>query len=383
MSEYQYYEFQAVDRALSGKDREELRRISSRAQITSTSFTNHYEWGDLKANPVNMMKRWFDLHLYLANWGSRRFMIRLPKKFIDRDGFEDFLPGIGEVSVFDLGDNTIIDVDIGELPQDSYAWDDDGSGWLAALAPLRADLLSGDLRVLYLAWLIGVQWKAVGDDKKEPLPGIGPMNGGLEAFAGFFCIDPDLVRAASESPAVSETPELSAEAFRAVLGAIPDEEKTAWLYRLVQGDPRVAAEVRSRVKEALSPSGDSNARVSLRAASELRARASEIKKAQEDAEAVRRQEQRLRRERLEEDNRLARLRALKLRGENAWEDIENEINRRDVSAYDRAAALISDLRALAEEDGTVEAFLSRLDSLRLRHRRKARLIERLDGLGKP
>ena len=28
------------------------------------------------------MERWFDLHLYLANWGSRRLMIRLP----DADG---------------------------------------------------------------------------------------------------------------------------------------------------------------------------------------------------------------------------------------------------------------------------------------------------------
>ena len=383
MSEYQYYEFQAVDRALSGKDREELRKISSRAQITSTSFTNHYKWGDLKADPVKMMKRWFDLHLYLADWGSRRFMIRLPKKFIDRDRFEDFLPGIGEVSVSDSGDNTIIDVDIGELPQDSYAWDDDGSGWLAALAPLRADLLSGDLRVLYLAWLIGVQWDAVGDDRKEPLPGIGPMNGGLEAFADFFCIDPDLVLAASESPAASQAPELSDEAFRAALGAMPDEEKTDWLYRLVQGDPRVAAEVRSRVEEALSPSGDSDARADLRTASELRARASEIRKAREDAEAARREKERLRRKRLKEEERRDRLRALRLRGEDAWQDIENEINRRDVSAYDRAAAMISDLRVLAEEDGAMEAFSGRLDSLRLRHRLKVRLIERLGGLGKP
>ncbi len=224
MSEYQYYEFQAVDRALSKEDRAELRRISSRAQITATNFTNHYEWGDLKANPGNMVKLWFDLHLYLANWGSRRFMIRLPKKFIDRDRFADFLPGIDEVAIYDSGDNTIFDVDIAEMSEDSYEWDD-GSGWLAALAPLRADLLSGDLRVLYLAWLIGVQWEIVPGNEMEPLPGIGQTNGGLEAFADFFRIDPDLLQAASESGAVSETPELSAETFRTSLEAMPDEEK--------------------------------------------------------------------------------------------------------------------------------------------------------------
>jgi hypothetical protein len=35
-------------------------------------------------------------------------------------------------------------------------WDgeDDGTGWMAALMPLRSDLLRGDLRCLYLGWLL-------------------------------------------------------------------------------------------------------------------------------------------------------------------------------------------------------------------------------------
>ncbi len=343
MSEYQYYEFQSVDRALSKEDRAQLRGISSRAQITATSFTNHYEWGDLKANSKDI----------------------------------EFLPDIDDVAIYDLGDSTIFDVDIGEMPEDSYEWDD-GSGWLAALAPLRADLLSGDLRVLYLAWLIGVQWDIVPGDEVEPLPGIGKMNGGLEAFADFFRIDPDLLQAASESGAVSETPELSPETFRAALDSVADEEKTSWLYRLVQGDLRVAAEVKRRAEKILSPSGDSSIKTGLRTVSDLRSRASEIRKAREDSEARRREEERLRDERLEEEKRRARLRDLRLRGEEVWLDIENEISRRDISAYERAAALISDLRAIAEKDGALDTFSSRLDSLREKHKRKARFIEQLN-----
>ncbi len=95
----------------------------------------------------------------------------------------------------------IFDVDIGEMPEDSYEWDD-GSGWLASMASLRADLLSGDLRVLYLAWLIDVQWGTVFGDEVEPLPGIGKMNGDLEAFAGFFRIDPG-VRQICGNPAIN------------------------------------------------------------------------------------------------------------------------------------------------------------------------------------
>lgn len=43
MSEYQYYEFQAVDRPLGEADQKALRALSTRAQITTTSFTNSYE----------------------------------------------------------------------------------------------------------------------------------------------------------------------------------------------------------------------------------------------------------------------------------------------------------------------------------------------------
>lgn len=52
MSEYQYYEFLAIDRPLTPKEREHLRAVSSRAQITPVSFVNAYNWGSLKAEPT-------------------------------------------------------------------------------------------------------------------------------------------------------------------------------------------------------------------------------------------------------------------------------------------------------------------------------------------
>jgi hypothetical protein len=57
MSEYQYYEFQAIDRPLDRAAQEALRSISSRARITATSFTNHYEWGDFKGDPRKFMEQ--------------------------------------------------------------------------------------------------------------------------------------------------------------------------------------------------------------------------------------------------------------------------------------------------------------------------------------
>ena len=80
MSEYQYYEFQAIDRPLDDAAMEALRDISSRAEITRTSMTNVYNYGDFRRNPDRLMEQYFDAHLYLANWGTRRLMFWLPAR---------------------------------------------------------------------------------------------------------------------------------------------------------------------------------------------------------------------------------------------------------------------------------------------------------------
>lgn len=61
--------------------------------------------------------------------------------------------------------------------------------------------------------------------------------------------------------------------------------------------------------------------------------------------------------------------------------VEDEIGRRNPAGYDKAAALLSDLLALAEKQDSVEEFRLRLQSIRERHAGKGRFIERLATLG--
>jgi hypothetical protein len=86
VSEYQYYEFTAVDRPLTTREQAELRSLSTQADITATSFVNTYEWGNFKGDPQKLMERYFDAHLYLANWGTHEVMLRLPKRVLDPAG---------------------------------------------------------------------------------------------------------------------------------------------------------------------------------------------------------------------------------------------------------------------------------------------------------
>lgn len=83
MSEYQYYEFQAVDRPLTDAEVQQLRSVSSRARITPTSFVNEYQWGNFKGDEDAWMERYFDAFLYFANWGARTLKLRLPARLLD------------------------------------------------------------------------------------------------------------------------------------------------------------------------------------------------------------------------------------------------------------------------------------------------------------
>ena len=378
MSEYQYYEFQAIDRPLGEADRKVLRDLSTRARITATSFANSYEWGNFKGDPAKLMERWFDLHLYLSNWGSRRLMVRLPERLLDRRLLDAFLADVDCATISVADENLILDISIEEVEVEDW---DDGSGWLAALAPLRADVLAGDLRLFYLLWLTAVEADAFGPDELEPLPGIGPMTGALEALVNFFDIDRDLVAAAAERSAdpISGAP-MYLEASHRIITAMTDGEKTDFLARLLDGDAHVPFELRAFVRQRLTAKCDASA-IAARAVGELRSRGAAIRRERERAEAVWAAAERKRREVEAERVHRERLDAVVRRGDAVWREIDMEIERRSAAGYDRAASLLVDLRTIAEEKGETGSFDRRLQAIRVLHARKGSFIERLKRLG--
>jgi hypothetical protein len=155
VSEYQYYEFTAVDRPLTPREQAELRSLSTRADITATSFVNTYEWGNFKGDPRQLMERYFDAHLYLANWGTRQLMLRLPKRVLDPASVADYCMG-DSASAWTAGRHVIVRLNR-EDEDGTDDWDLDGHGLLASIVPVRAALAAGDLRLLYLGWLRCVQ----------------------------------------------------------------------------------------------------------------------------------------------------------------------------------------------------------------------------------
>lgn len=155
MSEYQYYEFRSIDRVLSDGQMRELRAISTRAAISRTSFSNHYEYGDLKANPRDLLVKYFDASLYFAHWLYLEVAFRYPKAAVDVKALRRYAAG-HTLEVRSAGSDVFVAMSV-ETDGEHFDAADDGSSWLSSLMGLRADIAGGDERALYLAWLLDVQ----------------------------------------------------------------------------------------------------------------------------------------------------------------------------------------------------------------------------------
>jgi hypothetical protein len=372
MSEYQYYEFVAVDRPLSEREQRELRAISSRATITSTRFSNSYSYGDLKAQPAKLVERYFDAHLYLANWGTRRLTLRLPARLLDPEVAKRYCGR----RVRTKGEHVIVDL-WSEEEQSEWIDEEDGPSELAALLPVRAELAGGDHRALYLGWLLRVQDGEIEDSEEEPPcpPGLRSPSAALEAMIEFLRIDRDLVAAAvTRSRDVAEIPRSELERW---LGSLPDAERTALLVGLMEGsDPHLRSEALRRFHERLGSRRNDEAD-SPRTVAQIVADAERVREERERIEAEKAAKERARREREAAEARTRELDALAKREAAAWAEVDAHIATKLPRRYDEAVKLLGDLRDLGARRGDAAAIDARIRRLCDEHASKPSFLRRL------
>ena len=241
MSEYQYYEFLAVDRPLTRAQMSELRAHSTRARITATGFVNEYQWGVFKGDEDAWMECYFDAFLYVANWGTNILKLRVPTASLDAKTARAYCKS-DRATARSKNDCTLLSF-ISEAEADEVIT---GDGLLATMVSVREELARGDLRALYLGWLLGVQQGALDDQEREPpVPaGLNDLSASLEALRGFLRVDADLVAAAGRQSAPLERVTIREEPVLRWVETIPAKEKDRLLARLIAGDDR--AGVRDR-----------------------------------------------------------------------------------------------------------------------------------------
>jgi hypothetical protein len=378
VSEYQYYDFLAVDRPLSDEEMRELRRISTRAEITRTRFSNEYNWGDLKADPSRLLARYFDVHVYVANWGTHRLLIRLPVETLASE-VPDAYCRCDSVGFAREGDNVLID--FGRDDEEAGGEWESGSGWMATLSPIRAELMRGDLRALYLAWLGSIQYDEPDDDEilEPPVPaGLGQLTTAQESLIEFLSVDEHLVRVAAEA---STTAAAGTEGLADWVRSLDPAEKDRLLVSVVEGsESQIGAALMRRFRAGGPLAHASNTRMcrtvaALLEAARLRREAEERRRAEQAAEEQRRHD---------EAAAVERARYLNVVGSRRdviWTQVEGLIESKTPKGYDAAVRFLVDLRDEAGRRGDAPSFAQRMDALRTRHSQKPSFLARLGKVG--
>lgn len=378
MSEYSYYEFQAVDRPLTDREIATLRGYSSRATITASRFTNSYSYGSFKGNASTWMEKYFDAFLYLASWSTHELMFRLPRRVLDPKTAQQYLKG--EAAAVRAKEDYLVLYFLSEEEGGGWVEDEEGSGWMTSLLPARAELASGDLRLLYLGWLLSAQvGELKEDDVEPPVPeGLGELSGPQQAFVEFFRIDEDLIAAASERSAPMDASGSARQELERWVDALPASEKSSLLVRIAAGDePHPRAELMRRFRGSKSRAAE-RAPHNARSVAELKALAARKSEERRLKEAERASREKARREREAAAARARHLDELATREPSAWKKVDELIATKKPAHYDAALQLLGDLLELADREGRGSEAERRIQRLRERHAKKPSLLPRLE-----
>ncbi len=379
MSEYQYYEFLAIDHALTEEETKALRTLSTRAQITPVSFINEYNWGDFKGDPGKLMQRYFDAHVYVANWMTAVFMVRLP------------IEALSQKTAKAMAVNYMLDFKstrthwiITWCLEESENYDrfgmEDGRGWMARLAPLRDELLRGDIRSLYIGWLASVSGGMTDNHEKEPLSvnGLGSLTSAQQALAKFLEIDPDLLEGAGiDNPAV-QAEVISNKEMEEWIDGLSKNEVKAVMKQLLEGKGLHAERtLKNQFTAWLRDMQGDEVKVSRRTVKELWKNAKKAEKIRFEREknALILQESRLR------EDREAYLKNLTNDFPKIWKSLQQTVKRGSGLAYDEVCRSIVDISEAYERLENRKHFQKELKRFMSNHMRRKALIQRLVNAG--
>ncbi|MCW6050836.1 hypothetical protein K4039_12230 [Lyngbya sp. CCAP 1446/10] len=381
MSEYQYYEFQSVDRPLTQSEQEAISKLSSRAQISSSRAIFLYNYGDFPGQEKQVLIKYFDAMFYIANWGSLQLMFRFPKGLIDIELMQKYcVEDIVEVS--EINDFVILEISINE--EEGFDGWIEGEGNLSSLIGLRQEILQGDYRLLYLAWLKGITYLDELDDEDEderddddenddenddkeglepPVPpNFGKLSSSLQAFIDIFEVDEHLLKAAISASVTK--PSIPESSITEAIKKLDRSEVDTLLLRLLKGESNLSIELRNKLSAMIEVKQDQNP--GKRTIRQLLASAEKEEKQEEE-----------RRGKEAKAARIKELEALAKRETAVWEDIDALIQKGTSSSYDEVVPLLLKLQDLAEYQKQTVKFFTLVQQLHNKYSSRSALKRRL------
>ena len=382
MSEYQYYDFRAIDAPLTTTQKADVSRLSSRSQVTNRRAQFTYNYGDFHGDVEQLMSDSFDMMLYVSNFGTQRLVFRLPKTFFDVNQCRDYFIS-DEIDHTNTQRYTLLDLNFNE--DDGYSDWIDGEELLDDLLPLRDELMQGDYRVLYLAWLKTAE-KALeyGDIEVETIEpavpaGLQDLSPAQQVFAKLIELDEILIQTAAENSPSSQHSDFKPEAWlEHMLGG----EKNDYLLRLCRNESNLSLSLHQDLKalylahQTRKKSGEPSAAKRRSIGELLYTRESLQRVANEEAE---RQAVLLakKKRQIAAQKRTIYLNQLSGRKNTIWQQVEQLVQKGQAKSYDQAATYLGDLQELADREGESVEFNSNLQAIVNKFERRRAFLNRL------
>ncbi|HCI79790.1 MAG TPA: hypothetical protein DHW02_08875 [Ktedonobacter sp.] len=392
MSEYQRYEFMTIDRPLTKKQLDEVNNLSSHIEASSTHAFIEYHWGDFKHDPVKVLHQYFDAFLYWANWGSPRLAFRFPHGVLPSnllDGYD-----VGEDVVFTQhADYDTLDIHFGEMESPEILVDYE----LGSLAPIREELMEGDMRALYIAWLAsqGMLFDRYDDEEKnwdedeyeveeenegmpdghtdetdyEGVPAVPPafnqLTGAQQALAELLQVPRELLNAVARHSREMMTS--NQYDFTALIQKLPETRRIDYLVRLARNEPGLSRLLTVELRKLSGSETETQQTTGEHIPYPiLLAESKEIRAKQEREEREK-----------EERARLSHLQDIQEHQDVYWRQIEMAVAKAAGAKYDDAVRLLVDLRDAAEQFQTTQEFYARFNTWVRSYLHRPGLLQRL------
>src|SRR5947209_4854743 len=384
MSEYQRYEFMTIERPLTRAQLDAVNDLSSHIEASSTHALIEYHWGNFKHDPIKVLHEFFDAFLYWANWGSPHLAFRFPHGALPTDlltgyDLDDF------VEFTRHADYDILDIHFGEMEAPNQ-WTEYELG---SLIGIRDELMEGDLRALYIAWLASQRMMGGYDEEEEEgewddeeedgegkedeegssVPPVPPafetLTAAQHALAELLQMPQELLVAAARhsSPAGPSTD----DDFVTWVKLLPAERQHEYLVRLAHNEPGLSRLLVKELRElgrdkttATQPTGEHVTYATLLA---------ESKAIKDQLEREKREQERLARQR--------HLQEIHDHQDNYWHQVDQAVMRGSGTGYDEATQLLIELREATNQFKETQAFQERFRTWVRPHLRRPAFVKRL------
>jgi hypothetical protein len=369
MSEYQYYEFVALDGPISDEGMKYAEGCSTRADVTPYRWRNEYNFGEFKGSPTKLLQH-YDAHLYTANWGTFVFAIGVPSDLIDVHAIEPYLWDedwdIGLFTTTKPG-RMIVSWQYAEEGGDCRCYDD--VDMLDELAAIREEIIRGDLRALFIGWLASFD----PDNMRTDVP---PIPAGLSGMT------PAQRRLAERLDVASSDSLAAAETFSQphrncgcnttdIIDALSPDELRNDLRRVLDGESmRVVAELN---RKAVGKCEDNAVNVEYKTFLEkfIHINGERLHREAEASAARARQE---------EAKRKRKLTATYDRTDETWQELDTLMKTKKNLAYDDIAQTLHELATAHTFKERTEEFQTRLATFRSQWANRPAMMRRIETL---